>query len=683
MQADAYRRARKLLATRPGLLAAAQVLGVVHSLLILGVLVVAGLFTALLDSKGEARFPTGALTREFDLSWSASAPASDEDQAASTRRPGRDNWIGSRAVSQDQRYTRFEDAGLLPPVMGNITSTKPLHRRGALLLRSVLRTAPSLRNNRGALTSLLATGLVFLLALSAIAHYRRRLLAEASCDVATTLRRQIHRQMYRLGQSSLPTEGTGPVVNILTREVNDVRDGLFSDLDNRYRMWILGATLVLIALYLSWVLTLFLASLGALTWMVARVLIRDARLVSDAAMRDAAVQLCLLHEDLSLLRTVRVYGMENIDKQRFDEHLERYLSADISRMSTEGRVNPTTALLYGVAVTLAVGLLGYSILVTHLISPASGLVLLASLIGLSYPLAALLQMRRAVRQANRSAAAVFEFLERKPELQQPGGAQFLPPLQDRITFENVTLESRSGRTLLEGVSVEIRAGSRTAIMSLEEDAKHALVCLIPRLIDPKVGRVRIDGRDLRDVTLESIRAQVATILQNDLVFTDTVLMNIGLGDPSYALPRIIEAAKLAHAHNFIQDLPHGYDTVIGPLGHYLKPDEQYRIALARAYLHDPSIVIVEEPSVSLDDDTKHLIDDTVSRLARNRTLIVLPHRLSTIRSCDQIIILHNGRVESVGQPRRLQSDSKLFRHLQYVEFNQFATGDIEAGQMNG
>ncbi|MDR3637517.1 MAG: ABC transporter ATP-binding protein, partial [Isosphaeraceae bacterium] len=252
----------------------------------------------------------------------------------------------------------------------------------------------------------------------------------------------------------------------------------------------------------------------------------------------------------------------------------------------------------------------------------------------------------------------------------------------RITFENVTLESRSGRTLLEGVSVEIRAGSRTAIMSLDEDAKHALVCLIPRLIDPKVGRVRIDGRDLRDVTLESIRAQVATILQNDLVFTDSVLMNIGLGDPSYALPRIIEAAKLAHAHNFIQDLPHGYDTVIGPLGHYLKPDEQYRVALARAYLHDPSIVIIEEPNVSLDDDTKHLIDDTVSRLSRNRTLIVLPHRLSTIRSCDQVVVLHNGRVETVGQPRRLQSDSKLFRHLQYVEFNQFATGEIEAGQMN-
>ncbi len=663
MPADAYRRARKLLTARPSLLATAQVLGVVHSLLILALLVIVGLFTALLDAQGEARFPSKWLKDGFDQK--------------------RDEWVLNRSMSLNAGYSRVEDAGLLPLVVGNLFSNNPLHQRAAVALRGVLRVVPTLRNNLGALATLLATGLALLLALCLITQYRRALMAEVTSDAATTLRRQIHRQMYRLGQSSLPTEGTGPIVNILTREVNDIRDGLFSDLDHGYRMWTLGVGLILIAVFLSGTMTLFLGSLGILIWMTAGVMNRDARAVSDAAMRDAAVQLCLLHEDLSLLRTVRVYGMENVDKQRFDEHLERYLQADTRRIKSEGRLNPTMGLLYGLAFTVAIGLLGYSVMVTQRLSPASALVLLASLAGLAPPILELIRMRKAVRQANRSAAAVFEFLERKPELQQPGGAQFLPPLQDRISFENVTLESRSGKILLEGVSLEIPAGTRTAIMSLDDDSKHALVCLIPRLIDPKIGRVRIDGKDLRDVTLESIRAQVATILQTDLVFTDSVLMNIGLGDASYALPRIIEAAKLAHAHNFIQDLPHGYDTIIGPLGHYLKPDEQYRIALARAYLHDPSIVVIEEPIVPLDDDTKHLIDDTVSRLSRNRTLIILPHRLSTIRSCDQIVILHNGRLEATGQPRRLQGESKLYRHLQYVEFNQFATGEIEAGQMNG
>jgi ABC-type multidrug transport system fused ATPase/permease subunit len=507
-------------------------------------------------------------------------------------------------------------------------------------------------------------------------------LAEAVSALATALRRQIHRQMYRLGQSSLPTEGTGPVVNLFSREVNDIRDAMFATLDVMPRAAIVGAGFLLFALFLSPFLTIFLVSLGALVWMVTRVLVRDGRRLADAAMRDAAVQLCLLHEDLGLLRTVRVYGMENFDKLRFDEHLERLREADTRRIKTEGRMNPTTGLVLSSAAILALTVLAHPILVSQRLSPASALILIAALAALVYPLRQWLSLQHAQRQAGRTAATVFEFLERKPELLQQGGARFLAPLQDRISLENVTLESRSGRVLLDGVSAEFPAGSRTAIMSQEEDTKQALVCLIPRLIDPKVGRVRIDGQDLREVTLESIRAQVSTVLQADLVFTDSVAVNIGLGDPNLPLPRIIEAAKMAHAHNFIQELPHGYDTIIGHLGHYLSVDEQYRIALARAYLHDASIVIIEEPSVPLEDDIKHLVDDTVSRLEQGRTLIILPHRLSTIRSCDQIIVLHNGRIESIGQPRELQNGSKLYRHLQYVEFNQFATGDIEAGQMN-
>ena len=524
---------------------------------------------------------------------------------------------------------------------------------------------------------------MLLLALCAIAGYRRRLLAEASCDVATTLRRQIHRQMYRLGQSSLPTEGTGPVVNLLTREVNDVRDAIFADLDITPRMQVLTAGLVFLSLGVSPVLTIFTASLVLLAWWVGRSMHAASKLVSDAALRDAATQLCLLHEDLGLVRTIRVYGMESIDRERFDSHLERFREADVRRMANEGRVNPTLWLFLGSAVILAIFLLGYNVVVSGRIGAASALVLAASLSLLAVPIGDWRRRTKVLTQARRSCNGVYEFLERKPELQQEVGAAFLSPAKERITFEDVSLESRSGRLLLDRVSLEIPAGERTGILSLDEDAKHALVCLIPRLIDPKSGRVRIDGRDVREVTLESIRAQVATVLQADLVFSDSVAVNIGLGDPSYTLPRIIEAAKLAHAHQFIQDLPHGYDTIIGSLAHYLKPDQQFRVALARAILHDPSIVIIEEPSVQIDEDVKPLIDDTIARLGEGRTLIFLPHRLSTIRSCRQVVLLQNGRVDAAGSPRDLQHTNKLFRHIQYLEFNQFAAGEIEAGQMNG
>jgi len=658
MHADAFGRARKLLISNsPNAQVKAAVLGVVHSLLMLSLLGVAGLLAGLLVSQGETRLP---------IEWSTSFP----------------QWMPHRVAGTDGSFAVYRNTGLYSLVAGNRWSTNPAHRFGARVLQAVIRRVPTLRNDVGALATLLATGLVLLLTLCLVAQLRRSVLADAVSSLATAFRRQIHRQMYRLGQSSLPTEGTGPVVNLFSREVNDIRDALFVDLDLVPRAAVLGVGLLAIALFLSPFLSIFLLSLGGLVWMTSRVLLRDARRFSDAAMRDAAVQLCLLHEDLGLLRTVRVYGVENFDKQRFDEHLERLWEADARRIKTEGRLNPTIGLLFGSAAIFALGVLCHATLVSRSFSPAALLVLVATLASLVYPIRQWLTLRHAIHQANRTSTTVFEFLERKPELLQHGGARFLAPLQDRISFENVTLASRSGRVLLEGVSAEFPAGTRTAIMSQEEDTKQALVCLIPRLIDPKVGRVRIDGHDLREVTLESIRAQVATVLQADLVFTDSVAVNIGMGDPSHPLPRIIEAAKLAHAHNFIQELPHGYDTIIGQLGHYLSLDEQYRIALARAYLHDASIVIIEEPAIALDDDTKHLIDDTITRLAQGRTLIILPHRLSTIRSCNQIIVLHNGRIESIGQPRDLQNESKFYRHLQYVEFNQFATGDIEAGQMN-
>ncbi len=657
MHAEAYARARRLLSDRRGAVITAGILGVVHSLLVLALLMIVGLLTGLLASLGEARYPASAVSALPD-------------------------WVARRATGIDQHDALFDDTGLFPIVASNIDSKNVVHKAGATVLLKLLNNVPTLRNNVGALASLLAVGLGLLLALSVIAQYRRSRISDAVCLAATILRRQIHRQMYRLGQSSLATEGTGPVVNLMTREVNDIRDGLYSELSDAIRLPMLAIGLLTVALGLDWLLTIFLAALGVLIWLTARRIQRDSRMVSDAAMRDAAVQLTLLHEDFGLLRTVRVYGMENVDKQRFDEHVERFREADARRMKTQVRLTPTSWLLYGAAVALALGMLGYRVTVARRIAPASAIALAAALVALTYPVLRWLQMRKAVRQANRSAIGVFEFLELKPELHQQGGAHFLAPMREKITFENVTLESRSGRILLEGLSAEIPTGSRTAIMGLDEDAKHAMVCLIPRLIDPKVGRVRVDGQDLREVTLESVRAQVATVLQADLVFTDSVLMNIGLGDPSYTMPRIIEAAKVAHAHNFIQDLPHGYETVIGPLGHYLQPDEQYRIALARAYLHDPSIVIIEEPTGSLEEDVKDLVDDTVARLSVGRTLILLPHRLSTIRSCQQIIVLHNGRVETLGAPRQLQTESKLFRHLQYLEFNQFATGEIEAGQMN-
>jgi ABC-type multidrug transport system fused ATPase/permease subunit len=670
MPSAAIRRAQNLLKARSGPILAVHALGVLDSLLRLKLLMVAGLLLGLFSTRGVTNLSPRHLTDPEIKRLRVQAP-----------------WIaaqlpnyapGEPTVRRHEQW--LTNTGLYPLVARTRFDRNPLHRWAGGLLGFSMRHFRPLRDNLGALGSLLILGLIYLLVLAAVWRVRRWLAVDAGERLSTNLRNQIHRQMYRLGQSSLPNEGIGPVLDIFTRDVNEARTGLLWHLDSSIRLpvWILG--LLLTAILVAPVQAVFLLSIGFLIWIVLRAIDRSREAEVEALAREAGVFLLLLHEDLGMLRTVRVYGMEGVDKYRFEEHLETHEAAIRRHDRAEDRKGPTWLLLAGSAAFLAAGLLGYNILNGRL-NLASGLMLAFSLALMVRPIRHWLSRRRMVRRGLRAAEEVFTYLDRRPELQMTVGAQFLPPLRQRLTFESVRLETPSGRVLLSDFSAEMGANSRVALMSLDDEARLALVCLVPRLIDPVSGRVRVDGLDLRDVTLESIRAQVAMILQHDLTFSDSVLNNIGLGDKSYTLPRIIDAAKQAHAHHFIQELPRGYETVIGPLGHPLSIDEQYRIALARAFLHDPSIVVIEEPTEALEESIKPLIDDTVDRLAPGRLMIFLPHRLSTIRKCDQVIVLHNGRVEAVGTPKEVHGQSKLYRHMQYMEFNQFATGEIEAGQM--
>jgi ATP-binding cassette subfamily B protein len=304
---------------------------------------------------------------------------------------------------------------------------------------------------------------------------------------------------------------------------------------------------------------------------------------------------------------------------------------------------------------------------------ASTIVLVTALISLYWPLTYWLENRRYLRRGRDSARVLFSFLDRSGGVGQVVEAEFLPALSKQLEFDNVTLqEPGTGRKLLRGITLTIQAGERVAIVGPEDMEKHALVYLIPRFLDPTSGEIRIDRHNLRWVTLDSLRDQIAIVLQHNLIFNDTVANNIGCGDSRYTLPKIIEAAKVAHAHQFIQKLPQGYETPIGEFGQALKIGEQFRIALARAILRDPALLIIEEPLTPLDDDTKSLLDDTFARVLPGRTVIFLPHRLSTIRSCSRVFLLVNGRIEAKGEHKELLAQNDLYRHLQYLEFNEFA-----------
>jgi ATP-binding cassette subfamily B protein len=373
-----------------------------------------------------------------------------------------------------------------------------------------------------------------------------------------------------------------------------------------------------------------------------------------------------------LMRLVKVYLMEAFNQARVERQLARYAAGQLRRFRGEALYRPLLVFLGLLAAVVLLFVAGLVVLNGEL-GVTSAIVMTTALASLYLPLVHWLDSRRLMRRARGSAVVLFEFLDRPGGVGQVVEAEFLAPLAKRLEFENVSLkEPGTGRRLLQGVNLTIQGGQRVAVVGPDDMEKHALVYLIPRFLDPTGGEIRFDGKNLRWVTLDSLRAQIAIVLQHNLVFNDTVANNIGCGDKSYTLPQIIEAAKVAHAHQFIQKLPQGYETPIGEMGHALRIGEQFRIALARAILRDPALLIIEEPVTPLDDDTKSLLDDTFARVLPGRTAIFLPHRLSTIRNCDQVFLLYNGKVEAAGEHRDLLSQSELYRHLQYLEFNEFA-----------
>jgi len=494
--------------------------------------------------------------------------------------------------------------------------------------------------------------------------------ARATVEAATRLRRAVYHHTFRLGTLAVRALGPSEAVGIFTRELEAVHNGLYTWLTVVFREPVKFLLLLAFALVVNFYLALAFLFFALLVWLVGGQVAAYYRRQGRTAMQKAAEQLALIQESLMLMRLVKVYLMELFNQSRVERQLARYERAQMRRHLGEAIYRPLLVFLGTLAASILLAAAGLIVLSRHL-GIATAILLATTLISLYWPIVTMLEHRRQLRRARASAVALFEFLDRKGDVGQMVGAEFLAPLSKQIEFDEVSLrEPGTTRMLLQGISLTIQAGQRVALIGAEEMEKHALVYLIPRFLDPTAGEIRIDNHNLRWVTLDSLRAQIAIVLQHNLVFNDTVADNIGCGDPSYTLPQIIEAAKVAHAHQFIQKLPRGYETLIGDMGHTLDIGQQFLIALARAILRDPALLIVEEPAVSLGEDIKSLLDDTFARVLPGRTVIFLPHRIPTIRSCDRIFLLHKGRIQAAGAHRELLEQNELYRHLHYIEFNE-------------
>lgn len=490
--------------------------------------------------------------------------------------------------------------------------------------------------------------------------------AEVTLDAVARLRRAVYLHTHRLGSLTMQTVGAAGAADLLTRRVDEVEDALRTELTAAVRAPLTILFLVALILLVNFWLAVSFLALAGLVWLIGGQITAHFRREARLGERQSSAAVALLKETIALFRLVKCFQMERFNQTRVERQLAESARATRRRLRGAALAGPllgAVGLLAGVALLYlaARGVLagGFSV---------AGLAVMAvALVALLEPLAALIDYLAKARRGREAAAAVFEFLDRKGEAAEAADAEFLPGLTTRMEFRQVTVhDPATGARLLENVTFAVPAGSKVAVVGPSAAEKHALVYLIPRFLDPSAGEVRIEDKNIRWVTHESLRAQVALVMQDDLTFTDTVANNIGVGNAEYELPQIIEAAKLAHAHQFIEKLPYGYETLIGNGGVSLTPGQRFRLALARALLRDPSILVIEEPTGAVDEDTLALFDDTLARVAPGRTVVVLAQRLSTLRKMDRVFLLKNGHVEASGVHGDLWRDNDDYRRLQVM-----------------
>jgi subfamily B ATP-binding cassette protein MsbA len=374
----------------------------------------------------------------------------------------------------------------------------------------------------------------------------------------------------------------------------------------------------------------------------------------------------MVSESLGSVRVAKVYGLETYLKGRAAGLFDQIRRLKMKAANQRARLDPILEIGGGLAVAGVLVFIGWRIVKGQTtIGDFTGFITALLLAAQSFR--TLGNLNAILQEAVASLQRVFALMDEKPAVVDSPGAGRLAVADGTITFENVGFRYQSGEDTLRGIALEVKGGTMTALVGRSGSGKSTLMSLVPRLYDPTDGRVTIDGQDLREVSLESLRAQVAVVTQDAVLFDDTVAANIAFGRPDAPQAAIEDAARAAAAHDFIAALPQGYATRVGDRGSRLSGGERQRVALARAILKDAPILLLDEATSALDSESERLVQEALSRLTTGRTSLVIAHRLSTIRSADLIVVLDKGAIAERGTHDALLAQNGIYAMLHRLQ----------------
>jgi subfamily B ATP-binding cassette protein MsbA len=500
-----------------------------------------------------------------------------------------------------------------------------------------------------------------------VAFARTYLLARAEQGMNRDLRDTVYDHLVRLDLSFFGRTRTGQIVSRLTTEIEQLRILVTRQASSLLTSVFEFVAALVAMLAISWKLTVaaFIVVPGAMAvWgpLVKVLRRRDHRVLHLGGEVNAHI-----FETLAGIRLVKSASAEEREQARFHdltaEYYRLFMRAEVARAfaspMTEVLVAGGTAIIlwYGARLVAGGEVVG-----------AEFVAFLALSLRLYNPVKAVAKFPALAQPGLVAAERVFEFLDAPVEIEDRPDARPLPGLEREIVFDDVTFAYGDGTPALVDVSVTVPKGSVVALVGSSGAGKSTLVDLLGRFFEVSEGSIRIDGQDIRDVRIVDLRALMGIVSQETVLFHDTVRANIAYGRPEATQEEVEAAARAANAHDFIQQMAGGYDTVVGERGTELSGGQRQRIAIARALLRDPPILIFDEATSSLDTESERLIQDAIERLLAGRTVFVVAHRLSTIQRADQILVLDGGRVIERGTHEELLAEGGRYRHLHDLQF---------------
>ncbi|QGY00953.1 ABC transporter ATP-binding protein [Methylobacterium mesophilicum SR1.6/6] len=395
---------------------------------------------------------------------------------------------------------------------------------------------------------------------------------------------------------------------------------------------------------------------------------KKLRRVSTSTQEQMGATASLISESLQGARVAKTYAMEAYLKGRAAQSLDEVRRLKMKAANARGRLDPLLEIGGGIAVAGVLVLVGQRVLAGEkTVGDFTGYV--AALLLAAQPARALGNLNAILQEAAAALRRYFDVMDEAPAIRETAEARTLSVTAGAIRFAGVRFRYRPDAPALEGIDLVVPAASVTALVGRSGSGKSSLLNLVPRLYDVIEGAVTIDGQDVRAVTLASLRASVAVVSQDVVLFDDTIAANIGFGRPGAPRGEIEAAARAAAAHGFITALPEGYDFRVGPGGGRLSGGERQRVALARAFLKDAPILLLDEATSALDSESERLVQEALTRLMRGRTTLVIAHRLSTVRDADQIAVMEAGRVIETGRHDALMAADGAYRRLHRLQLS--------------